>query len=53
MAVRRIFRVLAGMVDDVLSGLDNGARWLNDQIGVFGLTCLGLSAVLLVLLSRA
>jgi hypothetical protein len=37
-------------VDDILTGLDSSAQWALDQIGIFGLLCLGVSATLLCLL---
>lgn len=48
--MRAIPRFCAQTVDDILTGLDNSARWARDEIGVFGLCCLALSAGMLCLI---
>lgn len=48
--VRTIPRHCVKAVGDILTGLDDGARWLNDRVGPFGLLCalasIGLLAVI-------
>ena len=49
-----VTRYCAQVVDDILTGLDNGARWLRNEVGMFGLICLFVSAGMVALiLARA
>jgi hypothetical protein len=49
----RLARHATKAVDDVLTGLDDGARWLRNEIGVFGLVCLGVSIGMLALIFKS
>jgi hypothetical protein len=50
--VRAFPRYCAKFVNDFFAGLDNSARWADEEIGPLGLICFGLTLGMLALLLK-